>query len=139
MCNDGQSAIVGDKKGRTMILKLSDNLFRKSQRDEKQFMNVMSKRKTSVGSKAKIARRKAEAFHFNEECLLAEDWDETMAGNFNGMNTDTYKQQNNWGETNNRYVDNLLQSFDLTKIDEEVDKFYVNLVNNNLSKSVNTK
>ena len=40
---------------------------------------------------------------------------------------------------NNLSVDNLLQSFDLTKIDEEVDKFYVNLVNDNLSTSLNTK
>ena len=41
MCSDGASAIVGDSKGRTMVLNLSENLCRKSQRDEKQFMNLM--------------------------------------------------------------------------------------------------
>ena len=33
-------------------------------------------------------------------------------------------------------VDTLLQSFEFKKIDEEVDKFFVNLVNENLPQSV---
>ena len=138
MCSDGASAIVGDSKGRTMVLNLSENLCRKSQRDEKQFMNLMSKRKSTVGAQARFARRKAEAFPTNDEhddievnsdFYLANDW----------HNNDPSVQRNRSRSRSasvSKDVDTLLKSFDLKKIDEEVDKFYVNLVNENLPQSV---
>ena len=140
MCSDGASAIVGDSKGRTMVLNLSENLCRKSQRDEKQFMNLMSKRKSTVGAQARFARRKAEAFPgsneehddiaVNSDVYLAED----------SHNNDPSAQRNRSSRSRSasisKDVDTLLQSFEFKKIDEEVDKFFVNLVNENLPQSV---